>query len=282
MSRPDSKVCQDLDDLVIQYLALIDDHLAVWNRISDRFQQGRELISQTKYIMGPRNVSADCYDHRMKALRGVMVNSPKEIVLRDLWAELKRSAAMEEGTMEDGKSTGEIGHGTGVEIMEDYSSAQNGHCGLRRRGRALSGGMGSGSTGSLSSNDEDTLVEDDKYKKMSTKTATAFTDTMAVVPESTTLTTTTGTGTMISTGTSTKKKKKKERNLDPLLWFGVIVPASLRNAQSVFQKGLQDVIEMAILRQKLFELEESIKALQLAKEEGLQKEEEEEEEDSRQ
>ncbi|KAG0023734.1 hypothetical protein BGZ80_008359 [Entomortierella chlamydospora] len=57
--------------MVLQYLALVDEHLAAWNRISDRFQQGREQISQAKYIMGPKNVSVDCYDLRMKALRGV-------------------------------------------------------------------------------------------------------------------------------------------------------------------------------------------------------------------
>jgi hypothetical protein len=45
------------------------------------------------------------------------------------------------------------------------------------------------------------------------------------------------TGPGIDDATKTKKKKKKERNPDPLLWFGVFVPASLRGAQSVFQQG---------------------------------------------
>jgi hypothetical protein len=37
-------------------------------------------------------------------------------------------------------------------------------------------------------------------------------------------------------------KKKKERNPDPLLWFGVFVPGSLRSAQSVFQKSKLDYV----------------------------------------
>ncbi|KAG9320248.1 hypothetical protein KVV02_002938 [Mortierella alpina] len=71
MHSNSTTVCQDLDDLLMQYMTLVDEHLAACTRISGRFQEGRELISQAKYIMGPKNVSADCYDHRMKALRGM-------------------------------------------------------------------------------------------------------------------------------------------------------------------------------------------------------------------
>ncbi|KAF8943230.1 hypothetical protein BGZ52_011842, partial [Haplosporangium bisporale] len=68
---PALSVCEDLDSLVVQYMRLVDEHLNVHDRISTKFQEGRELISQAKYIMGPKNVSADCYDNRMKAIRGV-------------------------------------------------------------------------------------------------------------------------------------------------------------------------------------------------------------------
>lgn len=36
---PGVHVCQELDDLVLQYMALIDEHLSALNRVSDRFQQ---------------------------------------------------------------------------------------------------------------------------------------------------------------------------------------------------------------------------------------------------
>lgn len=34
-----TKVCQDLDDLVLEYIALVNDHLTAWTRISTRFQE---------------------------------------------------------------------------------------------------------------------------------------------------------------------------------------------------------------------------------------------------
>ncbi|KAG0244595.1 hypothetical protein B0O80DRAFT_453946 [Mortierella sp. GBAus27b] len=251
---PDATVCQELDELVLQYMALIDEHLAALNRVSDKFQQGRELISQAKYIMGPRNVSADCYDLRMKALRGVIVNPPKEVALRDLLAE-RQQAAKEQEEAEQEKA-GECGNDT--EALVDQS--QNNGGGLRRRGRAPST-SGSVSTSSI---DDDT-PEDDKYRKIvgGMATSTSQLGTAAAATTATTAASITTTPESESKVTSTKKKK--ERNPDPLLWFGVFVPAPLRNAQSNFQKGLQDVVEMARVRLQLLELEQKIKTIQMAK-----------------
>lgn len=36
-----NKVCQDLDDLVLEYIALVNEHLTAWTRISTRFQEVR-------------------------------------------------------------------------------------------------------------------------------------------------------------------------------------------------------------------------------------------------
>ncbi|KAK3829051.1 MAG: hypothetical protein J3Q66DRAFT_324227 [Benniella sp.] len=239
---PDVKVCQELDELVLQYMTLIDQHLSALNRVGDRFQQGREQISQAKYIMGPRNVSADCYDHRMKALRGVIVNSPKDIVLRDLWAEQKRAAKEKEEEEAGQEKSHESGNGTGTEAMVDQTMHQGG---LRRRGRAPS--SASGSVTPSSSNDDDN-VEDDRGKKRLGAGGMAMSFSLDSITTTTTTTTAAGAGagagragaadgesTAATTGTT--KKKKKERNPDPLLWFGVFVPAPLRNAQSNFQKG---------------------------------------------
>ncbi|KAG0357858.1 hypothetical protein BGZ54_000143 [Gamsiella multidivaricata] len=239
--------------------------------------------------MGPRNVSADCYDHRMKALRGVAVNGPSDIVLRDLWAEQKRAAmeAAEEADEQQERSRQASENGNGVaDLWEDPNP--NSKSGLRRRGggagagtgtlSSVSSGLGLGSglvsgsgSASLASNgddDDDTLVDEDKYKKKPVSKATSIATEHAgksrVLGE-TTATETDATTTTTTTTTIATAKKKKERNPDPLLWFGVFVPAPLRNAQSIFQKGLQDVVEMAMIRQRLLELEEAIEALQQAK-----------------
>ncbi|KAH7048057.1 hypothetical protein BKA57DRAFT_464031 [Linnemannia elongata] len=235
-----TKVCQDLDDLVLEYIALVNDHLTAWTRISTRFQEGRELISQAKYIMGPKNVSADCYDHRMKALRGVSIkDQTTEIEIRDLRAEEVERQRLQDAQEEESKTAEKDSDshrrqrsGTGYDDQEQEPSRS----GLRRRG----GGGGS----------------EDASSSVTTMAGMATVDSKSPG-------TTAGGG---ADGEATKtQRKKKERNPDPLLWFGVFVPVSLRSAQSVFQQGLQDVVEMAMIRQRLIELEDRMVVLREVK-----------------
>ncbi|KAF9132053.1 hypothetical protein BGX30_012802 [Mortierella sp. GBA39] len=238
-----NKVCQDLDDLVLEYIALVNEHLTAWTRISTRFQEGRELISQAKYIMGPKNVSADCYDHRMKALRGVLIKDRlTEIEIRDLRAEEVERQRLQEAQEEESKAAEKDSDshrqqrsGTGYDDQEQES----GRSGLRRRG----GGVGSEDASS----------------------SVATTAGMATIDPTSSGTTAAGGSDDEVTKT---KKKKKERNPDPLLWFGVFVPGSLRSAQTVFQQGLQDVVDMAMIRQRLSELEGRMVVLREAKAAG--------------
>ncbi|KAG0028940.1 hypothetical protein BGZ81_004291 [Podila clonocystis] len=205
---PALSVREDLDILVVQYMTLVDEHLAIHNRISAKFQEGRELISQAKYIMGPKNVSADCYDNRMKAIRGVAMDTPTEITISDLAAERKRLVKEEEDNEQMKKDLQEaIGKLNDVEISSRSDEAPSSSGGLRRRG----GGMTS------SRSDDSSRVPSRDSPIDGTKSLTASD---APIPAS----------------------KKKERNPDPLLWFGVFVPGSLRNAQSVFQKSKLDYV----------------------------------------
>ncbi|KAG0203354.1 hypothetical protein BGX28_004351 [Mortierella sp. GBA30] len=262
-----TKACHDLDELLLRYMTLVDEHLAACQRISSKFQEGRELISQAKYIMGPRNVSAECYDHRMKALRGVDVKGPTDIEIRDLLAERQRLAKEQELEleMEMEQARNSQNNDDRFDPMDDNQN-QN-RSGLRRRGGG--GGLDSGSTSIQSVEDKDI----DQEKKEKTGMSVVVT-----ASSSSSSSSSLGSGTE---GVTTPTKKKRERNPDPLLWFGVFVPASLRSAQTTFQKsaykeqkelllfseethacGLQDVVEMAMIRQKLCQLESSIKTLQ--------------------
>ncbi|KAF9311879.1 hypothetical protein BG003_006865 [Podila horticola] len=229
---PALSICEDLDSLVMQYMNLVDEHLAIHNRISAKFQEGRELISQAKYIMGPKNVSADCYDNRMKAIRGVAMYTPTEITILDLAAERKRLAKEEEEVEQKKK---DLQEGTGklndVEISSRSDEAPSSSGGLRRRG----GGM-------TSSRSEDSSKVPNRDSSISDSKSLSESDALTSVP-----------------------KKKKERNTDPLLWFGVFVPGSLRSAQSVFQNSLQDIVELTVIRQKLLQLELDIEQLQALK-----------------
>ncbi|KAF8935537.1 hypothetical protein BGZ47_009899 [Haplosporangium gracile] len=237
-----NKVCQDLDDLILEYIALVNEHLTAWTRISTHFQEGRELISQAKYIMGPKNVSADCYDHRMKALRGVLIKDPMtEIEIRDLRAEEVERKRLQDAQEEESKAAekdSDIHRRQKSETGQDDQEQESSRSGLRRRG-----GGGSAAT-------EDTSSSVVTIAGMATIDSTSLG------------------ATTTSTGNDATKTKKKERNPDPLLWFGVFVPASLRSAQSVFQQGLQDVVEIAMIRQRLVELEGRMVVLREAKAAG--------------
>ncbi|KAF9929186.1 hypothetical protein FBU30_001799 [Linnemannia zychae] len=239
------KACQDLDDLMLEYISLVNQHLVARTNISTRFQQGRELISQAKYIMGPKNVSADCYDHRMKALRGVRIeDSTAAVEIRDLRAEdLERQRFQKAQEEEEAKKEEEQGghsrqaSGTRGNDQDQQSSQM----GLRRRGGG--GGKTSVDSGEINmNNDKRPLLPSASVAGMATTES-------------------------LGTGEEMSKtvKKKKERNPDPLLWFGVFVPVSLRNAQSIFQQGLQDVVEMAMIQHKLIELEKKAVTLREAK-----------------
>lgn len=47
---PDVKVCQQLDELVVQYMALIDEHLSVLNRVGDKFQQVNRTLDSDSML----------------------------------------------------------------------------------------------------------------------------------------------------------------------------------------------------------------------------------------
>ncbi|KFH71942.1 hypothetical protein MVEG_02236 [Podila verticillata NRRL 6337] len=226
---PALSVCEDLDSLVVQYMRLVDEHLNVHDRISTKFQEGRELISQAKYIMGPKNVSADCYDNRMKAIRGVAMDTPTEITIRDLAAERKRLAKEEENEQKKKELQEAMSKRDDGEISSRSDEIPSSSEGLRRRG----GGM----TMSRSENSPSPIQTSiDEAKSQ------AESDTPTPAP-----------------------KKKKERKPDPLLWFGVFVPGSLRNAQAVFQNSLPDIVELTVIRQRLLQLEQDIERLQVLK-----------------
>ncbi|KAF9964496.1 hypothetical protein BGZ70_006378 [Mortierella alpina] len=225
MHSNSTAVCQDLDDLLLQYMVLVDEHLAACTRISGRFQEGRELISQAKYIMGPKNVSADCYDHRMKALRGINVKGATEIEISDLLAKRQRQAKeAQEQELEQEQETELTISG---ENPADGSLGQD-RSGLRRRGGG--GGIDSGSTLGLTfENMDDHQDKKEKAGMMAVAGASSGSPGSAA-------------STSAVTGVT---KKKKERNPDPLLWF-----------------GLQDVVDIAMIRQRLYQLETRIQELQ--------------------
>lgn len=130
------------------------------------------------------------------------MDTPTEITIRDLAAERKALAKEEEENEQMKKDLQEaMGKLNDAEISSRSGEIPSSSGGLRRRG----GGMTT-SRSEDSPSPSQTSIDDTKSQ--------AESDAPTLAP-----------------------KKKKERNPDPLLWFGVFVPGSLRNAQTVFQKS---------------------------------------------
>jgi hypothetical protein len=137
---------------------------------------------------------------------------------------LARRLEQEKSVESEKDQTKEDQEGTTASIISDSSHGS----GLRRRG---------GNTGDADSNNHhvdlssSTADDDDLKKKREASGRSCIPDSL-----SSTLSTT-------SIATTATKAKKKERNPDPLLWFGVFVPASLRMAQTVFKQGKGILLE---------------------------------------
>ncbi|KAF9971175.1 hypothetical protein BGZ73_005926 [Actinomortierella ambigua] len=114
-------VCTQLDELVLEYLRLIDTHLNAMAAMTKHLQEGREQIAQAKYIMGPRNVSSECYDNRMKALRGLRITEDGKATLMDTSKEMQQTEKSQDQGCDTGPDDMSIEHG-----------------GLRRRGGGTS------------------------------------------------------------------------------------------------------------------------------------------------
>lgn len=70
---------------------------------------------------------------------------------------------------------------------------------------------------------------------------------------------------------SSVKEATEEKVVDPINWFGVLVPQDLRYAQTQFQKTCRAVIERANIKEQINDLSEKLLLLFHAKEEIKQK-----------
>ncbi|KAG0256806.1 hypothetical protein DFQ27_005487 [Actinomortierella ambigua] len=226
-------VCARLDELVLEYMHLVDTHLNAMATMTKHLQEGREQIAQAKYIMGPRNVSSDCYDNRMKALVGLSVTEDGRTSLTEIPKEIHQ-LDQDQDHQTDGQEHGVVPNETSVD-----------HQGLRRRGggREERGGRAEGLSWDVSN------ATATRGAKIGAESAAAATDN----------------GDDEDVDTQADKAEKKEASRDPLRWFGVFAPAPLRNAQSSFRGGLQDMSELMTIRLQLLAIERQIRTLEQRK-----------------
>ncbi|KAF9160865.1 hypothetical protein DFQ26_005115 [Actinomortierella ambigua] len=235
-------VCARLDELVLEYMHLVDTHLNAMATMTKHLQEGREQIAQAKYIMGPRNVSSDCYDNRMKALVGLSVTEDGRTSLTEIPKEIHQLEQDQDQDQDQDHQT----HGREHGVVPKETSVD--HQGLRRRGggreeRGEGEGGGEGSSWDVSN------ATATRGAKISAESAAAATDN----------------GDDEDVDTQADKAEKKEASRDPLRWFGVFAPAPLRNAQNSFRGGLQDMSELMTIRLQLLAIERQIRTLEQRK-----------------
>ncbi|XP_052082343.1 coiled-coil domain-containing protein 115-like [Mytilus californianus] len=64
---------------------------------------------------------------------------------------------------------------------------------------------------------------------------------------------------------STHNSNNTKKNNDPIKWFGVLVPQSLRQSQAYFKQATDNVIKVSNLKSKVMHLKEQYKSLQKEK-----------------
>lgn len=62
-----------------------------------------------------------------------------------------------------------------------------------------------------------------------------------------------------------KNSNNTKKNNDPIKWFGVLVPQSLRQSQAYFKQATDSVIKVSNLKSKVMHLKEQYKSLQKEK-----------------
>ncbi|GBC05397.1 hypothetical protein RclHR1_06200002 [Rhizophagus clarus] len=68
----------------------------------------------------------------------------------------------------------------------------------------------------------------------------------------------------------TKKPQKKQIIRDPLHWFGLLVPPSLRDSQKHFKQGLVNMVNLLNIRNEILEKEAQYRILKQEKEKFMQ------------
>ncbi|CAG8554766.1 1517_t:CDS:2 [Paraglomus brasilianum] len=224
-------ICKRLDSVLIEYFDLIAEYQEQWSRIRKELEAGFLDLAHAKYTMGPVNISQYKYDARMKAISRVVVS---QTIVDD-----------SEGTLHYEYSLANHSHSQhvgGVRI-ESEAEDRNETNSIRRRitfavetDDEVKGGGQGGDEHSMEKTHEDEN-ESDKDK---------------------------------SENASVKSTVDKCVPTDPLNWFGILVPVSLRQAQGHFKRGLNDVIMLINLRHRIYDKETQYRSIKAEKERLLQ------------
>ncbi|KAL4885040.1 hypothetical protein BJY04DRAFT_158553 [Aspergillus karnatakaensis] len=224
-------LAQSLDSILEKYLHLLDKHQRLQGELAAKLSSGFISLAHANYTCPPgRRYGADYYDERMKATRRVILQSSSA-------TDARKYNASSRGLPQTGMQSGQI-----------FSFASASDVGEEEWPSA------SGIPESLPEplTHEPSQVADEKGSSME---ATAVTQSSGfeMKPEA-------------DTETKRESVRKKKRTLDPIRWYGILVPPSLRSAQKSFTEAVEasipelasTVTEMRVAEKEILRLRKEL------------------------
>uniref|UniRef100_A0A093XWA1 Vacuolar ATPase assembly protein VMA22 n=1 Tax=Talaromyces marneffei PM1 TaxID=1077442 RepID=A0A093XWA1_TALMA len=241
----DEKV-QQLDNLLERYLLLLDTHQKLQESLGKQLSSGFFQLAHANYVSPGRRFGEDFYDERMKATRRLRnVTSLPDNDQDSSWidtrlervqfeVEYKSVINSKNDEQEELNDAGQDVEKAATETVAD--DTQPDHTDETNQQAEKSSGI---TTPPTQPQDAAKNNNEDKGTGSTTKTKSE---------------------------TVTKKKKKIFRSDDPISWYGILVPSSLKSAQKSFTEAIDDGIphlvsvisEMRRVEDMVYELRKEI------------------------
>ncbi|PYI17126.1 hypothetical protein BO86DRAFT_388307 [Aspergillus japonicus CBS 114.51] len=226
---------QMLDDLLERYLHLLDQHQQLQADLGARLSSGFISLAHANFVCSTgRRYGADYYDERMKATRRVNLQEAAS------HSASGADSTSKEETRKKTPSTGGFQHNFAIESV------------------------------TVEQPNERSNTDDESESSSTEGTANAEDDGSKDIGESTNQAAASGIAADtplagVETDTKSKKAKKRFRSSDPIYWYGILVPLSLRSAQESFTGAVEgQVSELANVVVEMRAVEQQIKKVRSA------------------
>ncbi|KAL5049862.1 hypothetical protein BDW71DRAFT_203940 [Aspergillus fruticulosus] len=233
---PTLDLLESLDALLEKYLHLLDKHQRLQGDLASKFSSGFLSLAHANYTCPPgRRYGVDYYDERMKASRRVILQPPSPTDKKDSNAELESPSDADVSSkgifsIEFTSSSDEEEHADTDESSESDENA------LEQEP------LRDGDDNNNNNNNNNNAVE-------TTATLPNPSETSETEPEA-------------ETNAKPGPISQAPRTLDPIRWFGILVPPSLRSAQKSFTEAIEGslpelagvVVEMQIAEAEISRL----------------------------
>ncbi|KAL4997635.1 hypothetical protein BDV10DRAFT_89491 [Aspergillus recurvatus] len=212
---PTPDLLEPLDALLEKYLHLLDKHQRLQSDLASKLSSGFLSLAHANYACPPgRRYGIDYYDERMKASRRVILQPPSSTDKKDSNAELESPS--DTGASSKGIFSIEFTSSSDEEEHADtYESSESGEKVL---------GQEPLKDGGNNNNDHD---HDDAVG--TTTTLQNPSGSSETEPEA-------------ETDAKRGPTRRTPRTLDPIRWFGILVPPSLRSAQKSFTEAVEGIL----------------------------------------